>query len=179
MKIGLFPGRFQPFTNAHLERLLAIRAAYPAMKLVVVLGDVGCLNRENFLHVEERREMIEQVCQVQGIADVTVTPVAAAYPPCRWVRNVLDAVPEAGTVFSDNPFVYEPLQAVGLVAVVHQRSGPDGSCLRGLPFPEWRAWVPPEVYDYLENRGLHIRMQGLPATGRYPFLGERKAGDGR
>ena len=176
---GLFPGRFQPFTNAHLERLLAIRSANPALRLIIVLGDVDCLNRENFLYVEERREMIEVVCNNRGIEGVLVTSVAAAYPPDLWVRNVLRTVPGADTVFSDNPFVYGPLESAGLRAVVHERCGTDSSILRRLPFSEWRSLVPPEVFTYVASRGLYERMLRLPSSGRYPFIGPGNQGDTR
>lgn len=172
MKVGVFPGRFQPFTNAHLDRLQKIRAAYPTMRLFVLVGDVGCVNRENFLLPRERCEMIELVCRTRKLADVFVESLKAAYPPELWVRNVQEAVPDVDTVFSDNPFVFGPLQAAGFTSIVHRREGGDSSLLRELPFENWRPLIPAEAFAYMDTRRLHERLLDLNASGRYPFIGE-------
>lgn len=172
MRTGVFPGRFNPFTNAHLDRLIKICEMYPTMRVFVLVGDVGCVNRENFLMAEERCEMINIVIHNRDIANVFVKTVKGAYPPDRWVKNVLEAVPDADTVFSDNPFIYGPLQTAGLTSIVHQREGIDGSVLRDLPFAHWKSLIPPEIFIYIETHKLYHRLLTLPSSSRYPFMSE-------
>lgn len=167
---GVFPGRFQPFTNQHLSRLFAIQKLFPKSILFVLVGDVGFLNRENFLLPHERCEMIEKVCHKYFIKNVFVKPVKAASPPEKWAENVRKAAPNAGRVFSDNPFVYMPLQSAGFASVIHKREGLDSSALREMPFNEWKGLIPDEVYNYIKKYNLYNRLKKLPSTGKYPFL---------
>ncbi len=169
-KIGLFPGRFQPFTNSHLERIIEITHSFPTMKLCILLGDMGTLNFENFLTVEEREKIIEAICKTHFLKNVFIRAVKGAYPPEKWAESVRYAIPDAEIVFSDNPFVYEPLAKAGLEYRTHCRKGIDGADLRALPFQRWKEYIPQEEFDFLCKNRIHERLQTLSESGKYPFL---------
>lgn len=170
---GVFPGRFQPFTNAHLERIEKICAAHENLRLCVLVGEVGELNQANFLTVPERVQMIEEVLFHQGLSGRVFVRYAKGAEPEIWAQNVRRAVPEAKIVFSDNPFVCQPLAKAGFLCETHERSGIEGSGLRELPFPQWEEWVPPEVFTFLQKHRLYERMLSLKEAEKYPFLSKK------
>ena len=166
---GIFPGRFQPFTNAHLKRIEKIIQDYPGICLTIVVGDVGALNLENFLTPKERVEMIEKTMRSRGLVNIHITVVRGDVPDV-WVDRLRSAVKSFEIVFSDNPFVTEPLRYAGYKVVRYRREGEDSTNLRKKPFTLWRGKVPPEVYAYIHEHKLYNRLLELPSTGRYPFL---------
>jgi nicotinamide mononucleotide adenylyltransferase len=168
--IGIFPGRFQPFTNSHFERIRKIVNSYPDIKLHVLIGDIGCLNHDNFLWAEERYDIICLILRKEKIKNVFVNIVQAAYPPELWVDNVFSIIPRVDLVFSDNPFVYEPFGKAGVKTVQHIREGIEGSTLRNKPFSSWFQHIPKYEYDYLKERLLFDRIAQLPKSSRYPFI---------
>lgn len=170
MSRAVFPGRFQPFTNAHLSRLRWIQQSYPNLTVVVVIGDMGSLSHDNFLRAEERQEMVEDVIAWAALRDVATVVVPGVAPPFEWAASVLKAVPGASVVVTDNPFAYEPLAAAGLKVVTYERTGVGACSLRLLPFADWEALVPQPVFDYIAEHALYQRLAELPFSGRYPFL---------
>ena len=72
MKIGIFPGSFDPITNGHMD--IIERAKNICDKVIVAIG----LNsaKRSLFSVEERIGMIEKCCQIddsidEGIIEVT------------------------------------------------------------------------------------------------------------
>lgn len=166
---GIFPGRFQPFTNAHLKRIERIIQDYQDIYLTIIVGDVGTLNRENFLTPDERVEMISLTLNNRGIEMVKIKVVKGGVPN-KWVKRLKEEVENFEIVFSDNPFVTQPLQYAGYKTVEFIREGENSDSLRNKPFELWKDNVPVEVYNYMRQYALFNRMLRLPSTGRYPFL---------
>ncbi|MBR5709887.1 MAG: hypothetical protein IKX40_03945 [Thermoguttaceae bacterium] len=170
VQTGLFPGRFQPFTNAHLERIKSICSAYPDITLCVLIGDVGELNKSNFLTVSEREFMINEVLQNNDLTNRVVVRHLKGAEPETWVSNVLKTVQNLKIVFSDNPFVYQPFIKAGIHCVIHRRAGVNSCDLRTYPFETWKDYVPKEVFEFIANNKLYKRIQELESSEKYPFL---------
>ena len=90
--------------------------------------------------------------------------------PNKWVKRLKEEVENFEIVFSDNPFVTQPLQYAGYKTVEFIREGENSDSLRNKPFELWKDNVPVEVYNYMRQYALFNRMLRLPSTGRYPFL---------
>jgi len=166
---GIFPGRFQPLTNAHEQRIKKILQEYPGIVLTIVIGDVGLLNYENFLTPNERVEILKAVVNNRRWNNVKITVVQGG-PPREWVSSLCQTIPKIDLVFSDNPFVIEPLRACGYKTIAFCREGNCSSDLRNLPFSKWGNEIPGEVFSYISKKNLHYRLKTLPSTGRYPFM---------
>jgi nicotinamide-nucleotide adenylyltransferase len=166
---AIFPGRFQPPTNAHIQRIQTILTDYPTLQLTIVVGDVGELNKDNFLTPNERVEMFEHIIHTRAWNRVKVTIVRGA-PAHEWIMLLRAAVPHCTMVFSDNPFVTEPLAMAGFTVATFIRDRLDSSGVRGQPIEHWQQNVPEEVYNYIVRHQLHLRLLNLPTTGKYPFL---------
>lgn len=170
IQTGLFPGRFQPFTNSHLERIEMICRSYPEISLCILIGDMGELNQANFLTVSEREDMITEVLQNNHLTNRVFIRHLPGSDPEIWVPNILRIVHNIKYVFTDNPFVYQPLTQAGLQCIIHKRTGIDSSEIRTYPFDKWRSYVPKEVFEYINKNGLYERIRQLKSAEKYPFL---------
>ena len=170
VQTGLFPGRFQPFTNAHLERIKNICRVHSDIKLCVLIGDVGELNKSNFLTVSEREFMINEVLQNNDLTDRVFVRHLKGADPETWVSSVLKTVHNLTIVFSDNPFVYQPFTKAGNHCEIYRRTGVNSCDLRTAPFETWKDCVPKEVFEFIAKNKLYKRIQELEISEKYPFL---------
>ncbi len=176
----VFPGRFQPVSEAHVSRMRWAMCKHPEAKLTVVIGETGVLNRQNFLTADERKEIFELLIEGLGMARVQIAVVSGCSDGCLWAGRVLAAVPDADAVLSDNPFVYEPLRAAGLTAIHYTREGVDGCTIRDRPFAEWKCFVPALEWELLKRWEVPKRICLLYNDGgRYPFLEKEKREKGQ
>ena len=167
---GLFPGRFQPFTIQHERRVEQILHDYPSLQLIIVVGDVGTLNKLNFLTVTERLEMITELADVKHWDRVSVVEVKGA-PPAKWIENVVSATGKFDFVFSNNPFVRNPLKQTGCTVVELDSKGLSSTFVRSLDsFEKWKEFLPDQIYNYIEKYNLYQRFREMKDGQKYPFL---------
>lgn len=167
---GLFPGRFQPFTIQHEKRIEQILSDYLDLQLVIVVGDVGSLNRQNFLTTAERLEMIAALATVKGWDRVDVVSVKGA-PPAKWAENVIKAAGQSEFVFSNNPFILNPLKHAGCIPIALDEGGLSGTFVRELDsFMMWEKLLPETIFKYIKKNNLYKRCRDLKKGDKYPFL---------
>ena len=165
----IFPGRFQPISNAHIVRINWILNQYPISRLTIVIGDTGELNSINFLTVEERRNMFNVIIGEQKWENVDCVVVEGCEDGVEWGRRVVSLVPSADSVVSDNPFVFEPLKAIGFYHIEYVRSGVSCAEIRSLGFSEWNNHIPESEWKILNELKIWDRIARLPMGSRYPF----------
>ncbi|HBC89777.1 MAG TPA: pantetheine-phosphate adenylyltransferase [Lentisphaeria bacterium] len=68
MKIGLFPGSFDPITNGHLDVILRAKELFD--KLIVGVAVNDSKTSTSMFTVEERQKLLEEVCK--GIPKVEI-----------------------------------------------------------------------------------------------------------
>ena len=167
----VFPGRFQPVTNAHLDRLRWIVDVFPKAKVTVVIGDVGALNRANFLTVGERREIFLRILSLEcALKHVSVACVAGCADANHWAKSVIGKVPDADAVVSDNLFAIQPLQKIGLAAIRFERNNMNASALREQPVENWISQIPEIEMKLLRYWEVETRLKMLRGEEKYPFL---------
>ena len=165
----IFPGRFQPISNAHVARLESLCNNYPSSKITIVIGDTGDLNKTNFLTVEERVQIFTVIIREYAWSRITLAAVQGCADGMEWAKRIKVAVPEADAVASDNPFVLEPLKSAGLTAITYDRNGVDSSCIREMNFASWHKYIPQLEWNMLCKMSIDDRLFSLPHGTRYPF----------
>lgn len=165
----IFPGRFQPISNAHIARLEWLLNNYPASKITIVIGDTGDLNKINFLTVEERVQIFTAIIREYAWNRITLAIVRGCADGIEWAKRIKVAVPEADAVASDNPFILEPLKAAGFTTITYNRSGVDCSCIRKAKFVSWIKYIPQFEWDILCKMYIEDRILNLPIGSRYSF----------
>ena len=168
----VFPGRFQPISNAHVVRLEWLLNKYPSSKITIVIGDTGDLNKINFLTVEERIQIFTAIIREYAWSRITLTTVHGCADGIEWAKRIKVAVPEADAVASDNPFVLEPLKSAGFTTITYDRSGVDCSCIRKAEFASWMKYIPQLEWDILCRMSIEDRILKLPNGTQYPFCGK-------
>ena len=166
----IFPGRFQPISNAHISRIRWIRERYPSSKVTIVIGDMGELSVVNFLTAEERGQIFRMLIKERGWNNVDLVSVQGCADGVEWAHRVKMAVPMADAVASDNPFVLEPLHAAGLFIIKYERSGESCSLIRETPFSDWTKYIPLSEWKVLGNMSIERRMSSLSTGAKYPFM---------
>lgn len=165
----IFPGRFQPISNAHIARLEWLLNNYLASTITIVIGDTGDLNKINFLTVEERVQIFTAIIREYAWSRIKLAIVQGCADGIEWAERIKVAVPEADAVASDNPFILEPLKAAGFTTITYERSGVDCSCIRKKKFANWMKYIPQLEWDMLCRMSIEDRMLNLPIGIRYPF----------
>lgn len=166
----VFPGRFQPISVAHINRIQWLRQSFPTACLTVVIGDTGPFNRANFLSTSERAAIFEKVLAIRKIRGVDWVAVLGSGDGEEWARRVILAVPGVDAVASDNPFVIAPLSKMGLRTITYKREGIHASRLRERPFQEWGPSLPEGEWELLCGFGIGERLEILNDDEKYPFL---------
>ena len=165
----VFPGRFQPISNAHVARLEWLYNNYHSSKITIVIGDTGNLNKINFLTAEERVHIFSAIIREYGWSRMTLATVHGCADGMEWAKRVKVAVPEADAVASDNPFVLEPLKSAGFTTITYDRSGVDCSCIRKVKFANWMKYIPQLEWNILCRMSIEDRILKLPNGTQYPF----------
>lgn len=165
----VFPGRFQPISVSHVQRIQWLRKTYPSSRLTVVIGDTGPLNRINFLLPSERMDVFRNVLERNKVEGVGFVVVEGTDDGQVWAQRVLDMVPDADTVASDNPFVTMPLAKAGLEVIMYEREGVSATKIRSMPFSDWEVFLPDGEWEMLRTLGVDKRLETLHGGEKYPF----------
>lgn len=152
----LFPGRFQPFHNAHAHVLKKLLKRF---NVIVAIGSSDVHDAENPFSSRQRREMIQATFPDKKLEFASV-PFA---PDRTWVRALLKQVPRSSfdLVFSNNPRVRKQLQKNGILCIggpLLQRNRLEGRRIRQWP-KNWRKAVPKPVAHYIEKNTEPYRQK--------------------
>lgn len=165
----VFPGRFQPISIAHVERIKWVLYHFPLATITIIIGETGTLNRQNFLTASERITVFNAVFGMTPFSRIRTVVVRGCKDGDEWATRVISAVPDADSVASDNPFVYEPLCRAGLRYIQYVRSGVSCSAFRNLPVTHWAAFIPEVELSFFMKWKIKERISNLPDGCRYPF----------
>jgi nicotinamide-nucleotide adenylyltransferase len=171
MMKGIFPGRFQPFTNAHIRKIQWIRKKFPQMHLIVVVGSGYSLSKQNPFTLSERMKMIHLGLQQKKIGNIDVIPVKAGEPQI-WVKNLVHSVGPFDVAFSNNQFVIIPLSIAKYRTIRFPREkGIEGTILRSLlkNGKNIKSYVPSSVWKYIQTLDIQSRLTFLSNTEKYPL----------
>ncbi len=151
-KTVLFPGRFQPFHNAHLAILKRLLGKYG--KVIVAIGSSNIKNRNNPFSALQRKEMVWA-----SLSQAERKHVSFAFIPrardSRWVGALLKAVPRDSfdVIFTNNPRVKRQLKKHGIPFVSSKpirRAELEGRKIRRLE-KGWKNRVPKAVAAHIRK----------------------------
>ena len=159
---ALLIGRFQPFHNGHLYSLKYILSEVDEVVIVVAAAQYS-YTLDNPFTAGERIEMIKA-----GIGEfydrVYIVPVDNVPSNFEWPRHVLNYVPRADIVYSNNEFVRLLFRDYGLEArETPLLPGVSGSIVRKLIAEngDWRNLVPRQVAKIIDDIGGVERIKTL------------------
>lgn len=164
MATVVFPGRFQPFHNAHLTLLNRLRRRFRCVILAIGSSDVH--DRDNPFTLRQRKEMIESALSFNKkrhfnglkkkarakLGNVVFVSIPFA-PDSRWISVFLSHVSRKrfDCVFTNNPRVKKQLKKHGIPGISSKlisRSRLVGGKIRSWP-KDWKKRVPKSVAEYL------------------------------
>ena len=101
-KIGFLIGRFQPFHKGHLK-LLKQSFKY-VDKLMIGIGSVGIIDKDNFLSYEDRKKMLNIVIREEGFEEKVagVVPLKDFHNDKLWLENALKKAGKVDVVIGNN-----------------------------------------------------------------------------
>lgn len=143
----LFPGRFQPFHNAHL---LLLKKLQKRFDVKIVIGASDLKDEDNPFSAVERKKMI-QACFPGRKRSFAYVPFA---PDKTWVKTLLKAVPRRkfDLVFSNNPRVQKQLRRHAIPVIgspMVRRNRLEGKRIRQWP-KNWQKSVPKAVAHIIQ-----------------------------
>jgi len=161
VKRVLFPGRFQPFHNGHLEALLQLLSEYDEVVIAVGSAQEGFTCRNPFT-AGERIEMIDYLLRRRGLRDrAWIIPVPDINMPPAWTAYLLSLIPRVDAVASGNPQVLYLYEWLGFKTKRIKLVEPEkyhGFRIRELIVrgaDDWRELVPPEIAEFIDSiRGV-------------------------
>lgn len=179
MATVVFPGRFQPFHNAHLTLLNRLRKRFRCV--ILAIGSSDLQNSDNPFSLRQRKEMIENALSFEEkslrrknklrkgksgkkprkkektvrLGNVVFASIPHA-PDSRWVSVFLSRVSRKrfDVVFTNNPRVKKQLKKHGIPSIgspLIRRSHLVGGKIRAWP-KDWKKRVPEGVASYLSAR---------------------------
>jgi len=173
LKRALFIGRFQPFHNGHLHGLKHILGEVDEVVIVVAAAQYS-YTIENPFTAGERIEMIK--AGVREFYDrVYIIPVDNVPSNFEWPRHILNYVPKANIVYSNNRFVQLLFREYGLeTRETPLLPGVSGSIVRRLIAEDgdWRSLVPGQVARIIYDIGGVERIKTIWRL-RIKIRGER------
>ncbi|HEC81953.1 MAG TPA: nicotinamide-nucleotide adenylyltransferase [Thermoplasmatales archaeon] len=99
----LFVGRFQPFHNGHLG--VVKKYAPFSEKLLIGIGSSQLHHtKENPFTAEERKKMIQETLEEEGIRNYEIHLIPDINDPPNWVEHVASIVPGFDLVVARNDF---------------------------------------------------------------------------
>lgn len=154
-KTVLFPGRFQPFHNAHFRILSSLLTRFG--RVIVVIGSSDLNDADNPFGKIQRKKMIQACLSLKQKKKVSFAFVPFA-SDAAWVNALLKRVPRTrfDVVFSNNPRVQKQLRLKAIPVIsspLYSRNRLEGKRIRQWP-KNWEKDVPVPVADYLGARGL-------------------------
>ncbi|MFO8016716.1 MAG: nicotinamide-nucleotide adenylyltransferase [Candidatus Woesearchaeota archaeon] len=155
---GLYIGRFQPFHNGHLE--VVKKATEEVDKLIIVVARPLRRTEQDPFSAEERKDMIEKT--LSGYDNVIVRIVNDIPSDDEYVQHVRENVPPFNVVYvGDNKLNEELFRGAGYKIITSERYfGLDATHVREAMRKgrEWKAMVPENVAEYIEEKGLKERV---------------------
>lgn len=150
MKTVLFPGRFQPFHNAHFRILKSLLKRFD--RVIVVVGSSNLKDADNPFGSIQRKKMI-WACLSQRQRKKTSFAFVRFASDATWVRELLKKVSRKrfDVVFSNNPRVQKQLclHATPVISSpLFSRNRLEGKRIRNWP-EDWEQDVPKPVARYL------------------------------
>lgn len=149
MKTVVFPGRFQPFHNAHHALVKYLLKKYD--HVIIAIGSCNLCNRSNPFTAQQRKEMIKKAVNSKKISFAFI-PYACDE---RWVGVFLRAVPRESfdVVFTNNPRVQKQLRLRGIPFVSSKPIQRNKFKGKGIRFwgKGWEERVPRTVVHYIKS----------------------------
>ncbi len=144
----LFPGRFQPFHNAHF---LILKKLLKRLDVIVVIGSADLKDEDNPFSSSERKKMI-QACFPNKKLNFAQVPFA---PDATWVNTLLKTVPRQkfDLIFSNNPRVQKQLRNAAIPVIsspLVRRNRLEGRRIRQWP-KTWQKDVPKAVAAWIQK----------------------------
>ncbi len=153
----LFPGRFQPFHNGHLQIVKHLADKFDEVIIVIGSAQEGFTCRNPFT-AGERIEMIDETLRTSGISrdKYLLIPVPDIHKPMAWTTYVLGMVPRVEAVATGNPHVEFLYKWIGIDVVKIELYNPhlySGTVIRRLMMVSdtWRERVPEPVARYIDD----------------------------
>jgi len=101
-QVGFLVGRFQPFHKGHLH---LIKKSFQYIKTMIIgVGSVGVINKDNFLSYEQRKKMLETVIRKEGWSDKVskIVSVKDFNNDKLWLEHCLEVAGKIDVVIGNN-----------------------------------------------------------------------------
>ena len=152
---ALYIGRFQPFHYGHLQVLKHVAKTYD--EIIIGIGSSQYHDSsENPFSAEERKTMVEQSLDAEGIKNFRVVLIPDIHNPPMWVDHVLSIVSDFDVVLSNNDFTKELFSEKGYrveKTPVFKRTHYSGAEIRRRmnQGENWESLVPQPVVKIIKN----------------------------
>jgi nicotinamide-nucleotide adenylyltransferase len=162
---ALFIGRFQPFHHGHLLLLQRLSTQYD--EVIIGIGSSQYRDtRENPFSEEERKQMIVQSLDAEGIHKYRIVTIPDIHDPPRWVAHVCSIVSDFDVIIANNPFTRKLFSEKGYVVKgtrYFDRKRYSGKEIRrritqGEP---WQDLVPEAVINIINNVDGIMRIKSM------------------
>ncbi|MBI4226030.1 adenylyltransferase/cytidyltransferase family protein [Candidatus Roizmanbacteria bacterium] len=112
-KVGFLIGRFQPFHKGHLH--LIKRSFRYIDTMVIGVGSVGKVDKDNFLTYEQRKEILQKVIAKERWKDKIgkVVPLKDFYNDKLWLNNSVKLAGKIDLVIGNNEWTNRIFEAAG------------------------------------------------------------------
>jgi len=154
---ALYIGRFQPFHYGHLQVLKHVAKTYD--EIIIGIGSSQYHDTsENPFSAEERKTMIEQSLDAEGIKNFRIVLIPDIHNPPKWVDHVLSIVSDFDVVLSNNDFTKELFSEKGYLVKktpLFKRNQYSGAEIRQRMNQDenWESLVPKSVVKIID--GIH------------------------
>lgn len=155
--IALFPGRFQPFHNAHLADIEMILRE--CRSIAIAIGSSQEAGTENNpFSFEQRKEMIARSLRRKNISKYAVVPVPDIADDLEWVEHVKKCCRDSDisfdAVYTGNAYVEQLFSEKGIpVRSIRLIPNISATRIRALMKKDdgWKKLVPGEVASYVKE----------------------------
>lgn len=165
MKTILYPGRFQPFHNAHLKMIKNLSDDY---NVVILIGSAQeSYTKRNPFDCYERWTMIKRALKHENISNYRIIPLPDINYPEKWVEYIEAVCGDFDAVLSNNLNTRKLFTLRGHEVVETSRLGDNnirGTAIRNQISQcsdEWEQAVPKVVVDYIKEIDGEKRIRRL------------------
>jgi len=164
--LALIIGRFQPFSNNHMEVLETIKRDFGPKKILLGVGVSGKMDERNFLNFEEIKEMITPILNKLGVK-YEIKAIPDINNPPKYARHVKLFFPEMNEdntqIFTDNPYTGDCFDKHGnnyKVTMPKILSKIRATDVRKLmkEGENWEKLVPKPVAEYIKKNNCLERL---------------------
>jgi nicotinamide-nucleotide adenylyltransferase len=152
---ALFIGRFQPFHKGHLLLLQRLSTQYT--EIIIGIGSSQYHDTSgNPFSEEERKQMIIQSLDAEGIHSYRIVSVPDIHDPPFWVDHVCSLVSDFDVVIANNPFTRKLFSEKGFMvkgtAYFYRKQYSGKEIRRRIVHNEpWMELVPTSVVKIIQN----------------------------